>query len=70
MAEAGIGSAHGRLPEWRVELNMMGHAIAARADPINRRELRACAVDEVKHTDGKICFDDALDQQRRLTDDA
>ena len=72
MAEAGIGSAHGRLSEWRVELNMMGHAIAARfrADPINRRELRAYAVDEVKRTDGKIRFDDALDQQRRLTDDA
>ncbi len=51
---------------------MMGHAIAARfrADPINRRELRAYAVDEVKRTDGKIRFDDALDQQRRLTDDA
>ena len=51
---------------------MMGHAIAARfhADPINRRELRAYTVDEVKRTDGKIRFDDALDQQRRLTDDA
>ena len=36
--------------KWCVELNMMGHTIAAhfRADPINRRELRAYAVDEVK----------------------
>ena len=58
--------------KWCVELNMMGHTIAAhfRADPINRRELRAYAVDEVKRTNGKIRFDDALDQQRRLTDDA
>ena len=58
--------------KWCVELNMMGHTIAAhfRADPVNRRELRAYAVDEVKRTNGKICFDDALDQQRRLTDDA
>ena len=57
--------------KWSVELNMMGHTIAAhfRADPINRRELRAYAVDEVKRTNGKIRFDDALDQQRRLTDD-
>lgn len=58
--------------KWCVELNMMGHTIAAhfRADPVNRRELRAYAVDEVKRTNGKIRFDDALDQQRRLTDDA
>ena len=58
--------------KWCVELNMMGHTIAAhfRADPINRRELRAYAVGEVKRTNGKIRFDDALDQQRRLTDDA
>ena len=57
--------------KWCVELNMMGHTIAAhfRADPVNRRELRAYAVDEVKRTNGKIRFDDALDQQRRLTDD-
>ena len=35
--------------KWCVELSMMGHTIAAhfRADPINRRELRALAVDEV-----------------------
>ena len=54
-----------------VELNMMGHTIAAhfRADPINRRELRAFAVDEVKRTNGQISFDRALDQQRRLLDD-
>ena len=57
--------------KWCVELNMMGHTIAAhfRADPINRRELRAYAVDEVKRTNGPISFDRALDQQRRLLDD-
>ena len=57
--------------KWCVELNMMGHTIAAhfRADPINRRELRAFAVDEVKHTNGQISFDRALDQQRRFLDD-
>ena len=57
--------------QWCVELNMMGHTIAAhfRADPINRRELRAYAVDEVKRTNGQISFDRALDQQRRLLDD-
>ena len=34
---------------------MMGHTIAAhfRADPINRRELRAYAVDEVRRTNGR-----------------
>ena len=57
--------------KWCVELNMMGHTIAAhfRADPVNRRELRAYAVGEVKRTNGRICFDQALDQQRRLVDD-
>ena len=57
--------------KWCVELNMMGHTIAAHfhADPINRRELRAYAVDEVKRTNGQISFDRALDQQRRLLDD-
>ena len=57
--------------KWCVELSMMGHTIAAhfRADPINRRELRAFAVDEVKRTNGQISFDRALDQQRRLLDD-
>ncbi len=58
--------------KWCVELNMMGHTIAAhfRADPINRRELRGYAVDEVKRTNGQISFEDALDQQRRLEDDS
>ena len=48
-----------------VEVNMMGHTVAAhfRADPVNRRELRAFAVDEVLRTNGKIRFDDALDLQ-------
>ena len=57
--------------KWCVELNMMGHTIAAhfRADPVNRRELRAYAVDEVKRTNGRISFDQALYQQRRITDD-
>ena len=57
--------------KWCVELNMMGHTIAAhfRADPINRRELRAYAVDEVKRTNGQISFNRALDQQRRFLDD-
>ena len=33
---------------------MMGHTVAAhfRADPVNRRELRAYAVDEVLRTNG------------------
>ena len=59
------------ISKWCVELNMMGHTIAAhfRADPINRRELRAYAVDEVKRTNGQISFDRALDQQRRFLDD-
>ena len=50
---------------------MMGHTIAAhfRADPINRRELRAYAVDEVRRTNGQISFDAALDQQRRFPDE-
>ena len=50
-----------------VEVNMMGHTVAAhfRADPVNRRELRAFAVDEVLRTNGKIRFDDALDLQRQ-----
>ena len=57
--------------KWCVELNMMGHTIAAhfRADPVNRRELRAYAVDEVKRTNGQISFDRALEAQRRLRDD-
>ena len=54
-----------------VEVNMMGHTVAAhfRADPVNRRELRAYAVDEVLRTNGKISFDDALDLQRQIDSD-
>ena len=54
-----------------VEVNMMGHTVAAhfRADPVNRRELRAFAVDEVLRTNGKIRFDDALDLQRQAYPD-
>ena len=40
-----------------------------RANPINRRELRAYAVDEVRRTNGQISFDRALDQQRRFPED-
>ena len=55
----------------RVEVNMMGHTVAAhfRADPVNRRELRAYAVDEVLRTNGKISFGDALDLQRQVYPD-
>ena len=54
-----------------VEVNMMGHTVAAhfRADPVNRRELRAYAVDEVLRTNGTIRFDDALDLQRQIFPD-
>ena len=54
-----------------VEVNMMGHTVAAhfRADPVNRRELRAYAVDEVLRSNGKISFDDALDLQRQVSPD-
>ena len=54
-----------------VEVNMMGHTVAAhfRADPVNRRELRAYAVDEVLRTNGKIRLDDALDLQRQIFPD-
>ena len=50
---------------------MMSHTVAAhyRADPVNRRELRASAVDEVLRTNGKISFDDALDLQRQVYPD-
>ena len=37
-----------------------------RADPIDRRELRAYAIDEVKRTNGQISFSNAIDIQRRL----
>jgi hypothetical protein len=52
---------------WAVELNMMCHTIAAhfRADPINRRQLRAFAVKEVMDTNGNVSFDHALDVQRQ-----
>ena len=54
-----------------VEVNMMSHTVAAHflADPVNRRELRAYAVDEVLRTNGKISFDDALDLQRQVYPD-
>ena len=54
--------------KWAVELNMMCHTIAAhyRVDEINRRELRAFAVDEVKRTFGQISFDHAIEVQRGL----
>ncbi len=57
--------------KWSVEQNMMAHTIAAhfRADPVDRRELRALAVDEVLRTNGQVSFDHALDVQRRLTDE-
>ena len=51
-----------------VELNMLCHTIAAhfRADPIHTRELRAYAVDEVKRTNGRVSFESAVQQQRRI----
>ena len=49
--------------------NRLSTLIFKWCDPVNRRELRAYAVDEVKRTNGRISFDQALDQQRRLTDD-
>ena len=54
--------------KWAVELNMMCHTIAAhyRVDEIDRRALRAYAVDEVKKTCGQVSFDHAIDVQRRL----
>ena len=54
-----------------VEINMMGHTVAAhfRADPINRRELRAYAVDEVKRTNGQVSFENAVRSQRRIEPD-
>ena len=49
-----------------VEVNMACHTVAAhfKADEINRKELRAFAVQEVKETNGQISFDKALDFQR------
>lgn len=54
--------------KWAVELNMMCHTIAAhyRVDEIDRRALRAFAVDEVKKTCGQVSFDHAIDVQRQL----
>lgn len=54
--------------KWAVELNMMCHTIAAhyRVDEIDRRALRAFAVDEVKKTYGQVSFDHAIDVQRGL----
>ena len=52
--------------KWAVELNMLCHTIAAhyRMDEIDRRALRAFAVDEVKKTYGQVSFDHAIDVQR------
>ena len=52
---------------WAVELNMLCHTIAAhyRVDEIDRRALRAFAVEEVTKTGGQVSFDHALDVQRR-----
>jgi len=52
--------------KWCVELNMTCHTVAAhfKADEINRKDLRAYAVREVKETNGQISFDKALDMQR------
>lgn len=57
--------------KWCVELNMMSHTVAAhfRADPLDRRDLRAYAVDEVKRTNGQISFDKAVEMQRRFQSD-
>ncbi len=54
--------------KWCVELNMACHTIAAHfgASEIERRELRAFAVREVKETNGQISFDHALDKQRKV----
>lgn len=54
--------------KWAVELNMMCHTIAAhyRVDEIDRRALRAFAVDEVKKTYGQVSFDHAIEVQRGL----
>lgn len=52
--------------KWAVELNMLCHTIAAhyRVDEIDRRALRAFAIDEVKKSCGQVSFDHALDVQR------
>lgn len=54
--------------KWAVELNICCHTVAAHfgADEIDRRELRAFAVEEVKRSCGQISFDHALDVQRDI----
>ena len=54
-----------------VEVNMMGHTVAAhfQADPVNRRELRAYAVERCCAPTGRSAFDDALDLQRQVYPD-
>ena len=70
-----VADSHNRLRtlifKWCVELNMMGHTIAAhfRTDPIHTRELRAYAVDEVKRTNGQVSFENAVRSQRRIEPD-
>ena len=71
-----VADSHNRLRsmifKWCVELNMMGHTIAAhfRDTLEDRRTLRGYVVDEVKRTNGQIRFEDAQDVQRQLPDDA
>ena len=70
-----VADSHNRLRsmifKWCVELNMMGHTIAAhfRDTMEDRRALRGYVVDEVKRTNGQIRFEDAQDVQRQLPDD-
>ena len=70
-----VADSHNRLRsmifKWGVELNMMGHTIAAhfRDTMEDRRALRGYVVDEVKRTNGQIRFEDAQDVQRQLPDD-
>ena len=54
-----------------VELNVLCHTITAhfRTDSIHTRELRACAVDEVKRTNGRVSFENAVRSQRRIEPD-
>ena len=53
--------------KWCVELNMMGHTIAAhfRVDPIHRREFPVYAVDEPQPTTAQISYVRAPDSQPR-----
>ena len=70
-----VADSHNRLRsmifKWCVELNMMGHTIAAhfRDTLEDRRTLRGYVVDEVKRTNGQIRFEDAQDVQQQLPDD-